>query len=134
MPLYRRIPKRGFKNSSRRDDRGPQPVDLDSSKRIGMKEVLAGDLGCCAIAIKGRYDRLTILGTGELTKAVVGEGSQGQPGSLKEKIKKAGGKRRVAPDPGPAAAPKTRRKAKKAAAGEGLIDQFESTGSSELHM
>jgi large subunit ribosomal protein L15 len=65
MPLYRRIPKRGFHNFARRTTAILNLCDLN---KIGLKEISLEAL-VEANEIKGRYDRLTILGTGELTKA-----------------------------------------------------------------
>jgi large subunit ribosomal protein L15 len=67
-PLYRRIPKRGFKSITKRPIALLNVVDLETlSLEAGSHinlEVLQGIKKC-----KGRYDRLHILGTGEITKA-----------------------------------------------------------------
>src|SRR5436190_13488026 len=63
MPLYRRIPKRGFKNSGRRANAVINLVDLerlpDSVKEISLQSLAGTGLA------KGRPDRLTVLATGE---------------------------------------------------------------------
>src|SRR3954468_6515500 len=63
MPLYRRIPKRGFTNIHRRSNAVVNLGDLtrlDSSvTELSLETLVATKF------IKGRYDRLTILGTGE---------------------------------------------------------------------
>jgi large subunit ribosomal protein L15 len=100
MPLYRRIPKRGFKNPSRRTIAILNLVDLEKlAKTHGLKEfsleaLVAGNL------IKGRYDRLNILGTGEVTQAFSVKAHK-ISGSAKEKIEKSGGKVELIPIPGP---------------------------------
>ena len=86
-PLIRRIPKWGFKNFTRRDSLELNIRDLES---LGMKEVSLETLKSENV-YKGSYDRLAILGTGELTKAVVVKAHK-VSASAKEKIEKAGGK------------------------------------------
>ncbi|MEK6577951.1 MAG: 50S ribosomal protein L15 [Bdellovibrionota bacterium] len=87
MPLYRRIPKRGFHNFARRTNAVLNLFDLEklSIKEISLETLVADQ------ALKGRYDRLTILGTGDLTKALVVKAHR-VSGSAQEKITKAGGK------------------------------------------
>src|ERR1700748_3139844 len=66
MPLYRRIPKRGFTNFARRSSVLLNLHDLEvlTIKEVDLETLTTGNI------IKGRYDRLTILGTGKLTKAL----------------------------------------------------------------
>jgi large subunit ribosomal protein L15 len=100
MPLYRRVPKRGFKNFARRTNAILNVCDLEKYDAATLKEVsLEALVG--ANMIKGRYDRLTILGTGELTKAFVVKAHRISP-SAQEKITKAGGKVELLPIPGKA--------------------------------
>src|SRR5690242_15887008 len=68
MPLYRRVPKRGFKNFARRSIAVLNLVDLERLDASQFKEISLESLSE-AKAVKGRHDRLTILATGELTKA-----------------------------------------------------------------
>ena len=98
MPLYRRIPKRGFTNFHRRTNVIMNLFDLDKLDPSVLKEVTLESLSEIR-AIKGRYDRLTILGTGELTKAFVVKAHRISP-SAQEKITKAGGKVELIPIPG----------------------------------
>lgn len=95
MPLYRRIPKRGFHNFARRTNAVLNLFDLEklTIKEISLETLVADK------AIKGRYDRLTILGTGDLTKALVIKAHR-VSGSAQEKITKAGGKVELLPIPG----------------------------------
>lgn len=95
MPLYRRIPKRGFTNFHRRTNAILNVSDLD---RLGIKEVSLETL-TAEKAIKGRYDRLTILGTGEVKGAFKVKAHRVSP-SAQEKIAKAGGKVELLPIPG----------------------------------
>ena len=97
MPLYRRIPKRGFHNFARRTIAILNVVDLErlpsSIKEVSLEVLQAsGDL-------KGRYDRLTILATGELTKAFTVRAHK-VTAAAAEKITKAGGKVELIAIPG----------------------------------
>ncbi len=95
MPLYRRIPKKGFKNIARRSIAVMNLFDLD---KISMKDISLEVL-VETNTIKGRYDRLAILGTGEVTKAFNVKAHKVSP-SAKEKIIKAGGKVELLAIPG----------------------------------
>jgi large subunit ribosomal protein L15 len=95
MPLYRRIPKRGFTNFHRRTNAILNVSDLD---RLGLKEVSLETL-VAENAVKGRYDRLTILGTGEVKGSFKVKAHRVSPSAL-EKITKAGGKVEMLPIPG----------------------------------
>ena len=98
MPLYRRVPKRGFHNFARRTNAILNVFELEKFDATQVKEisleVLVG-----ANMIKGRYDRLTILGTGELTKSFKVKAHRVSP-SAQEKITKAGGTVEILPIPG----------------------------------
>lgn len=100
MPLYRRVPKRGFKNFARRTNAILNVCDLERFDTGQLKEISLETL-VAANEIKGRYDRLTILGTGELTKAFTVKAHRVSP-SAQEKIAKAGGKVELLPIPGKA--------------------------------
>lgn len=90
MPLYRRIPKRGFTNTARRTAAVMNLCDLEKLDLAQFKEVTLDAL-VEANVVKGRFDRLTILGTGELTKGFVVKAHR-VSASAQEKIQKAGGK------------------------------------------
>lgn len=107
MPMYRRIPKRGFKNHARRTIAILNVCDFD---RLNVKEISLETL-VESNEIKGRYDRLTILGTGELKKAFTVKAHKVSP-SAQEKITKAGGKVELLPIPGPQPREKKEKKAK----------------------
>ncbi len=88
MPLFRRIPKRGFNNAAFRRDvaivnvedlnrfEANSTVNLQKLQEVGM--------------VKKAMDRLKILGRGELKVALTVVANQFS-GSALEKIKKAGG-------------------------------------------
>lgn len=94
MPLYRRIPKRGFTNPGARLEAILNLADLNGLK---AKEVSLEALAESK-ELKGRFDRLIVLGTGEVTKAVTVKAHR-VSASAKEKIEKAGGKVELLPIP-----------------------------------
>lgn len=98
MPLYRRVPKRGFTNFARRDIAILNVGDLERFDAKTLKEVSLESL-VAANLVKGRYDRLTILGTGELKKAWTVKAHK-VSSSAQEKIQKAGGSVEILPIPG----------------------------------
>jgi large subunit ribosomal protein L15 len=99
-PLYRRLPKKGFKNSvGHRTHAELNLADLErlaqaSVKEVSLEALVAGNW------VKGRFDRLVVLGQGELTKAVQVKAHR-VSASAQEKIKKAGGSVEILPVPGP---------------------------------
>lgn len=94
MPLYRRIPKRGFKNFARRTN---AVINVGEFDLLGLKEISLESLTEDG-KVKGRYDRLTVLGTGEIKMAVSVKAHRVSP-SAQEKITKAGGKVEILPSP-----------------------------------
>jgi large subunit ribosomal protein L15 len=108
MPLYRRIPKRGFNNMGRRTNAIVNVQDLErmDGKEVSLETLLKAGL------VKGRHDRLTILGTGNLSKALTVKAQRVSP-SAQEKITKAGGKVELIPIPG--SAPHSNKKKSKSA-------------------
>lgn len=91
-PIQRRLPKRGFTN--------PCPI-VTANVNVGALEAFAAGANIDEKAlrdhglIKGRCDRIKILGDGELTKAVTVTADAFSKGAV-EKIEKAGGKALVA--------------------------------------
>jgi large subunit ribosomal protein L15 len=87
-PLHRRLPKRGFKN--------PLPLHV-AQVNVGDLEAFAAGAKIDQAAleahglVKGRIDRLKILGDGEITKAVT-VSAHAFSKSAAAKIEKAGGK------------------------------------------
>jgi len=98
MPLYRRIPKRGFTNVARRTNAVLNVFELEKFDPKELKEITLETL-VSTNRIKGRYDRLTILGTGELTQSFSVKAHKISP-YAQEKIAKAGGKVEILPIPG----------------------------------
>jgi len=88
MPLQRRLPKRGFINSL---------ADVTAEVNVGALEVFSAGAKVDEASlrshglVKGRCDRIKILGKGELTKAVTVTAHSFSK-SAQEKIQKAGGK------------------------------------------
>lgn len=86
-PIQRRLPKRGFNN--------PFPV-LTAAVNVGDLEVFPGGTNIDDAAlkerglVKGRFDRIKVLGSGELTKAVTVTAHAFSKAAA-EKIRKAGG-------------------------------------------
>ncbi len=91
-PIQRRLPKRGFNN--------PFPAKI-AEVNVGDLEIFAAGANVDAASlrehglIKGRFDRLKVLGNGELSKSVTVTAHAFSKAAA-EKIKKAGGKVNVA--------------------------------------
>jgi large subunit ribosomal protein L15 len=86
-PLYRKLPKRGFNNFARRTI---AVLNLQNFETFGsVKEISLENLKKTG-NLKGRYDQLIILGTGEVKSAYQVKAHRVSP-SAQEKIKKAGG-------------------------------------------
>jgi len=96
MPMYRRIPKKGFTNIHRRTN---AVVNLSELEKLGksIKEVSMQTLTEAGI-VKGRHDRLTILATGDVKSAYVIKAHR-VSGAAAEKITQAGGKVELIPIP-----------------------------------
>jgi large subunit ribosomal protein L15 len=87
-PIQRRLPKRGFRNPFAKVTVAVNVGDLerfDAGAKIDEKSLVSRGL------VKGRYDRIKILGTGDLTKAVTVT-AHAFSKSAAQKIEKAGGK------------------------------------------
>lgn len=126
MPLYRRLPKRGFTNIFARDlvtvslGRLQEAIDR---KMIDAKGTIDEDMLVKAKVIRRKRDGVRLLGSGELKSKIDLKISGGATKSAIAAVEKAGGKveivapaRRVAKDKAEAAAPKAAAKAKKAPA------------------
>ncbi|MCR5625976.1 MAG: 50S ribosomal protein L15 [Lachnospiraceae bacterium] len=92
MPLYRRIPKRGFTNPNSKKIIAINLSVLDKAYDDGA-EVVVEDLIERGI-IKDSYDGLKILGNGELSKKLTVK-AHAFSATAKEKIEAAGGKAEV---------------------------------------
>jgi large subunit ribosomal protein L15 len=94
MPLVRRIPKRGFNN---RWAETVAIVNLDVLERnFQSGEEVSPDALRSKDLVKGSYDRLKVLGNGELSKTLTISAHQFSRTAL-EKIEKAGGQAVVLP-------------------------------------
>ncbi len=91
MPLYRRLPKRGFKNIFAKQYVSINVEDLN--KLEDGTEVTADVLKSAGIISK-TLDGVKILGRGEVTKKLTVKVAK-YSASAKEKIEKAGGKAEV---------------------------------------
>ena len=91
MPLYRRIPKRGFNNIFATKYSVVNVSDLD---QFVDGTVVDADLLKASGLIKKTNDGVKILGNGELTKNLTVKAAAFSA-SAKEKIEKAGGKAEV---------------------------------------
>ena len=88
MPMFRRVPKRGFNNKFALTIFAVNVGDLETSFEVG-EEVTPELLARKGLA-KGVYDELKILGNGELTKKLTVSAHRFSK-SAEEKIAAAGG-------------------------------------------
>ena len=91
MPLYRRLPKRGFTNHWATEYAEVNVKDLE---RFENGTVVDSDLLVQSGIIKKVYDGVKILGNGELTKQLTVKAAKFSK-SAAEKIEAAGGKAEV---------------------------------------
>ena len=91
MPLYRRIPKRGFTN---RNTKEIVAINLDRLEKFDNDAVVTVDALIEAGIIKNPRDGVKILGNGELTKKLTVQANAFSAGA-KEKIEALGGKAEV---------------------------------------
>lgn len=98
MPLYRRIPKRGFNNKFAYQIGEVNVGDLDAVFEAG-EEVNPASLKAKDLA-KYRYDILKVLGHGEITKKLKVVAHRFSA-TAREKIEKAGGEVIELPMPAP---------------------------------
>ena len=112
MPLYRRIPKRGFNNKFAYQVGEVNVGDLDAVYEAG-EEVSPASLKAKDLA-NYRYDILKVLGHGEITKKLKVVAHRFSA-TAREKIEKAGGQIIELPMPAPVVKqkPETKGKAKK---------------------
>ena len=100
MPLYRRLPKRGFKNPFSKDfseiNLGKLQVAIDTGKIDIKKDINYKVLQLAGIVSKSK-DGLKLLGKGELTAKVTIEVSRASK-SASAAVEKVGGKVNVMPD------------------------------------
>lgn len=87
MPLYRRIPKRGFKN---RNTKEIVALNVSVLDRFSDGTVVDAELLKNSGIVKNQKDGIKILGNGELTKKLTVK-VNAYSASAKEKIEAAGG-------------------------------------------
>jgi large subunit ribosomal protein L15 len=87
MPLFRRIPKRGFKN---RNTKEIVSVNVSVFDRFDNGTVIDAELLKNTGIVKNSRDGIKVLGNGELTKKLVVKATSFSA-SAKEKIEAAGG-------------------------------------------
>ncbi len=98
-PLYRRLPKRGFKNQCARFEAVMNLTELDLLNPAQFKDgVTVTSLKAAGLVWRGA-DRLVILGNGDVTKSFQIKAHR-VSGSAKEKIEKAKGSVEVVAPPG----------------------------------
>ena len=91
MPLYRRLPKRGFKN---RNSKEIVAVNISVSENFDNDAVVSVDTLIEKGIVKNPRDGVKILGNGELTKKLTVQ-ANAFSASAKEKIEALGGKAEV---------------------------------------
>ena len=93
-PLFRRLPKQGFKNIGKRSiaEINVGVLNAANLKDVSLETLLGQKL------IKGTFDRLSVLGTGDL-KVALNVKAHRVSASAKTKIEKAGGKVELLPIP-----------------------------------
>ena len=91
MPLYRRLPKRGFKN---RNTKEIVTINISALERFENGETVTVDTLIESGVISNPKDGVKILGNGELTKKL-NVSANAFSASAKEKIEALGGKAEV---------------------------------------
>lgn len=91
MPLYRRIPKRGFKNRNSKDI---VAINVDVLEVFNNDDVVTIEVLKERKIVKNPRDGVKILGNGELTKKLTVQVNAFSAGA-KEKIEALGGKAEV---------------------------------------
>ena len=92
LPLYRRIPKRGFTNAKFKTVYAP--INLSDLNKFEDGTVVTPALLKDTGLVKKQFDGVKVLGTGELTKKLTIQANKFSETAL-EKIKKAGSKAEV---------------------------------------
>ena len=88
MPLYRRLPKRGFKNVLAKED---AEINVEQLNRFDDNAVVDPAALVEAGVLKNVLDGVRVLGNGELSKALTVR-AQGFTKTAQQKIEAAGGK------------------------------------------
>jgi large subunit ribosomal protein L15 len=94
MPIYRRVPKRGFKNPTRLEyaevNVGRVQAAIDAGKREAGKTIDAGALIAAGV-VRRALDGVRLLGKGEITALVTIEVTGASKGAVAA-VEQAGGK------------------------------------------
>ena len=93
MPLYRRLPKRGFKKPNRLVTIALNVSDFekfDNGATITVETMMNNGM------LRGQFDKVKILGNGDITKKLVIEACEFSE-AAKKKIKAAGGECKLCP-------------------------------------
>lgn len=91
MPLYRRLPKRGFKNRNTKEIVG---INVSMLERFSDGDTVSVEKLLESGVIRDSRDGVKILGNGELTKKLTVQ-ANGFSAGAKEKIEALGGKAEV---------------------------------------
>ena len=91
MPLYRRLPKRGFTNRNSREIVG---INVDALERFENDSVVSVETLIAEGIVKNPKDGVKILGNGELTKKLTVQANAFSAGAA-AKIEALGGKAEV---------------------------------------
>ncbi|OUP20847.1 50S ribosomal protein L15 [Lachnoclostridium sp. An196] len=91
MPLYRRLPKRGFTNRNSREIVG---INVDALERFENDSVVSVETLIAEGIVKNPKDGVKILGNGELTKKLTVQANAFSAGAV-AKIEALGGKAEV---------------------------------------
>ena len=91
MPLYRRLPKRGFTNRNSREIVG---INVDALERFENDSVVSVETLIAEGIVKNPKDGVKILGNGELTKKMTVQANAFSAGAV-AKIEALGGKAEV---------------------------------------
>jgi len=100
MPLYRRLPKRGFKYFKNKNKKQIAVINLDKLQKIlkNKKINLSNKLNLVALQksniVNKKYNKLKILGSGKIDEKMDIETNFISKGA-KEKIEKSGGKIKI---------------------------------------
>ena len=94
MPLYRRLPKRGFTNIHKTNFNFINLVQIQNfidKKKIDVKEEITEELLLKKKIIKKKLDGLKILGKGDIKSKIIIQAQKVSKNAIK-KIEKVGGK------------------------------------------
>lgn len=93
MPLYRRLPKRGFKKPNRLVT---VALNVSNFEKFDAGTTVTVEMMMNTGMIRGHFDKVKILGNGDITKKLVIEACEFSE-SAKKKIEAAGGECKLCP-------------------------------------